>query len=141
MATLEADLDAWCQSYVTAFSAYDAAGIGDHWLFPALIISSGRNLVFKTREHFDANTGGLLDFYKREGVAKAERGVLSCLAMNDDTAAMRVCDAMLDGDGNTIVTWEAAYTLRKTDEGWRAILAAADGELAAWAARGTPLGG
>jgi len=137
---LASELDAWCQSYVTAFSAYDAVGIESHWTFPALIIQGERSLVFKSSDHFTKNTEALLGFYKREGVARADRKLISCMRMGEATAAMTVEDNMLDDAGGEIVSWQAAYVLQQIGGKWRAVSAVADGESAAWAARGTPLG-
>ncbi|MEO1100352.1 MAG: hypothetical protein AAFW65_00750 [Pseudomonadota bacterium] len=137
---LRDELAAWCASYVTAFSAYDSSGVADHWLFPALITQEGRTLLFKDRDKFDANTRSLLSFYSKQGVARAERTLVEAMAMNEDNASMRVEDRMVREDGAVIVSWEAAYVLTRTRKGWRAVLAAADGEMDAWKARGTPLG-
>ena len=141
MADFRAELEAWCLSYVTAFSGYDAAGIAAHWTFPALIVSSGRSLTFKSAEHFNKNTGALLEFYRVHRVDKAVRKVVDVMPMNSETAAMTVADQMLDPEGHVIVGWQAAYVLQRINDDWRAVMALADGEVDAWAARGTPLGG
>ena len=138
--SLEAELAKWCTSYVAAFSRYDAAGIGAHWAFPALIIHDGNRISFNSAKQFSGNTEFLLDFYKRQGVSRADRKVLSCMAMNADTACMTVQDQMLDAAEQEIVGWQAAYVLQHVDNNWRAVCAVADGEAAAWRARGTPLG-
>lgn len=133
-------LDAWCQSYVEAFSAFDATAISAHWAFPALILTGGRRLSLPDRSAFDANTERLLDFYRQQAVARAVRRLEAVFPMGDGQAAIRVEDQMLDAQDAPITGWTASYCLVKTDQGWRACLASADGELAAWAARGTPLG-
>lgn len=140
MIDLQTELDDWCQSYVTAFSAYDADGIAAHWTFPAVILQSGRSMTFKSAEHFSKNTGMLLGFYKVHAVDRAIRSVVDCFAMNDETVAMTVADKMVTATGDVIVTWQAAYVLQRIDGKWRAVMAQADGELSAWAERGTPLG-
>ena len=137
---LEAELTHWCQSYVTAFSAYDAVAIAEHWAFPSLIIHEGGRAVFKTAEHFSKNTAMLLSFYERQGVARAERTLLSLQELGAGAVSMRVWDVMLDSASETITQWEAAYLLQRIDGNWRAVCAAADGEAAAWRSRGTPLG-
>ena len=141
MTDLSREVDAWCQSYVTAFSAYAAPAIGAHWQFPALILRSGRSIPFNSQEQFDANTGALLQFYRAQGVACAKRKLIDCFGVSQDTAAMRVSDEMVTGQGALIVFWEAAYVLNRVNGIWKAVLAVADGELDAWTARGTPLGG
>lgn len=138
--TFEIELSNWCQSYVERFSAYDAGGIEAHWSFPALIVHGDAQVVFKTGEHFTANTENLLSFYKKQGVARADRKLLSCASMGAGAAMITVEDRMLDSSGAEFVTWQASYVLRDTKDGWRAIFAVANGEGAAWIERGTPLG-
>lgn len=137
---LRTELDEWCQSYVTAFSAYDADGIAAHWTFPAVILRGGRSVTFKSAEHFSKNTGMLLGFYKEHAVDRAIRRLVDCFAMTDDTVAMTVADEMVTATGEVIVSWQAAYVMQRVDGKWLAVLAQADGELSAWAERGTPLG-
>ncbi|MEM9738384.1 MAG: hypothetical protein AAF829_00815 [Pseudomonadota bacterium] len=138
---LSSQLKAWCQSYVAAFSAYDVAAISDHWVFPATILVKGSPVVLPSKGLFDKNTETLCTFYRAQGVAKAERNLVSVFSMTQATASIRVADTLLDFSGDTIVAWEAAYTLTLINGHWRACLADAAGEMAAWADRGTPLGG
>lgn len=140
-ATLAEALDAWCQSYVAAFSAYDIPAIGAHWTFPAVILAGGAPVLLASRDKFDRNTDRLCTFYRAQGVTRAQRKLLEHFPMTQTAAAMRVADTMLDAKGGEIVSWQAAYTLTRTPEGWRACLADAGGEMAAWDSRGTPLGG
>lgn len=134
------ELERWCASYVTAFSAYDASGIGGHWAFPAVITQSGRRMSFANQTDFDANTNALLSFYEAQGVKRADRSLIDILLLNGDTAAITVADTMRAEDGSAIVDWRAAYVLQRVGEDWKAVMAVADGELAAWRQRGTPLG-
>ena len=39
--------------------------------------------------------------------------------------------------GVEIAGWQAAYVLQRVSGDWRAVMAVADGETEAWAARGT----
>ncbi|MEM1151002.1 MAG: hypothetical protein AAGI03_10635 [Pseudomonadota bacterium] len=139
--TLATDLDAWCQSYVAAFSDYDIRAISAHWCFPAVILAGGAPVLLGAREKFDRNTERLCAFYRDQGVTRAERSLIKHLPMTAHTAAIIVKDTLLDEAGGKIVSWDAAYTLTLTPDGWRACLADAGGEMAAWTARGTPLGG
>ena len=138
---VRADLEAWCRSYVTAFESYDAEAIAGHWTFPALTTQAGRSFTFKSAEHFAKNTGLLLGFYKAQGVKSVERRVVELLHMSAGAVSMTVQDRMMDADGQEIVAWQAAYVLQRVDGTWKAVAAVADGEVDAWAARGTPLGG
>ncbi len=141
IANLVVELDAWCASYVEAFEAFDVVGIGFHWAFPALIVSGARSLAALDPVSFDRNTKALVDFYERQNARRVERKVLSAAPMGPDTAAMQVADTMMTPEGEPITDWVSAYVLRRTAAGWRAIFADATGEVTAWAARGTPLGG
>ena len=137
---IRAEIEAWCASYVTAFNAYDAEAVGAHWTFPALILQAGRSLSFDSPATFTRNTAMLLGFYQRQGVARVVRRVTGAFEMNAEAVAMTVADEMQDESGAVIVGWEAAYVLQRIGGKWQAAVASADGETAAWAARGTPLG-
>ena len=54
---------------------------------------------------------------------------------------MIVADRMLDATGAVIAEWQASYVLQRVAGTWKAVMAVADGEVDAWTARGTPLGG
>jgi len=105
---LRTTIDNWCQSYVTAFSAFDVEAISKHWAFPALIVAGHQNLTFQSADAFNRNTDGLLGFYRKVGVARAHRKLLTVSEMGQGTASITVADKMVDRDGAQIVTWEAA---------------------------------
>ena len=132
--------EAFCESYVAAFDAFDAAAISAHWQFPALILSHGRQIVFSDADRFLKNTDGLIAFYKREGVHKVVRNVEQVMAVGNGTFAMRVHDRMYNSSGQKLVEWSAGYLLSETETGLKAVVADASGELQAWENRGTPLG-
>ncbi|MEO1662286.1 MAG: hypothetical protein AAFR51_14945 [Pseudomonadota bacterium] len=137
---LRTELEAWCRSYVTAFATYNAEAIAAHWTFPALTTQKGQSFAFKSVDHFATNTSRLLGFYKQQRVDKAVRNVIDLLPMSDDAVAMTVRDEMRDPEGGLIVAWTAAYVMQRVDGAWKAVAAVADGEVTAWAAKGTPLG-
>ena len=120
---------------------FDAVAITAHWSFPALTTQSGRSFAFKSSEHFGKNTDRLLDFYKAQGVALVERELVDCRHLQLGIATMTVADIMFTDAGEEIARWQAAYVLQRVDGAWKAVMAVADGETEAWAARGTPLGG
>ena len=141
LSSLRSDLEAWCASYIDAFMSWDAEAIAGHWAFPALTTQAGRSFAFKSTDHFAGNTQRLLEFYKAQDVAKVERQVVEVLPMSETSVSLTVSDRMKTADGILIASWEAAYVLQAREGQWKAIAAIADGEVAAWAARGTPLGG
>ncbi len=139
--SLQTELADWCQSYVAAFNREDADAIAAHWSFPALTTQAGRAFTFKSAAHFAKNTGTLLGFYRRQNVERVERQLVAAHRLHRDTASMIVDDVMYAPDGAAIARWQAAYVLQRVDGAWKAVMAVADGETEAWAARGTPLGG
>jgi ketosteroid isomerase-like protein len=141
LSDLKTDLDAWCQSYVAAFNSEDAEAIAAHWTFPAVTTQKGRSYAFKSADHFAKNTSLLLGFYRAQRVDRVARRIVDVLALHQDAVSLTVADAMFTDDGTEIVHWQAAYVLQRIDGNWKAVMAVADGETEAWAARGTPLGG
>ncbi|MEM7328806.1 MAG: hypothetical protein AAF437_08715 [Pseudomonadota bacterium] len=139
--SLRSEVEEWCQSYVSAFADYDAAGISAHWTYPALTTQAGRSFVFRSREHFTKNTVRLLAFYRGQSVVQVARTVIDVQSMHTDAVSMTVLDRMYTDSGEEIVRWQAAYVLQRVDGEWKAVMAVADGETEAWMARGTPLGG
>ncbi|MEO9968317.1 MAG: hypothetical protein ABJG15_00585 [Hyphomonadaceae bacterium] len=137
---LRGELEAWCAHYIEAFMAFDAEAIGAAWTYPATVNQAGRIFVFEDQERFVRNTKKLCEFYKRQGVARAERRVVEVLSLGKDTASMLVSDIMYDAAGSALAQWQAGYTLVRIDGDWKAVFAVADGETESWAARGTPLG-
>lgn len=138
---LRRELEAWCQSYVGAFNAGEADAIAGHWSFPALTTQAGRSFAFKSAEHFAKNTDRLLGFYRAQHVDRVERALVECHMLHENAAAMTVSDVMYSPTSEIIARWQAAYVLQRVQGAWKAVMAVADGETEAWAARGTPLGG
>lgn len=136
----EDEIALWCQSYVEAFSAFDAKAIAAHWDYPASVLQAGRLFSFPDQESFAKNVNKLCGFYRRQNVVSAVRTLSEFFVLSGGVVSIRVEDQMLSVTGRKIISWPAAYTLRKTKDGWRAIFAVADGETQAWAALGTPLG-
>lgn len=134
------ELEAWCASYVAAFERSDSKLIAEHWIFPAVTTQAGQSFAFKSAEHFEKNTDRLLGFYQRQGVVSVHRRVLNHFDMSPTAVAMTVADEMRNASGAALASWGAAYVLQRNQGEWRAVAAIADGEVDAWAARGTPLG-
>jgi hypothetical protein len=125
---LRKELETWCASYVAAFEAFDVPAIGAHWMFPAMIVSGTYQGILSDAGAFNKNTAHLTSFYKRQNVQGVTRSVLDCSMLAEQTAVMRVQDAMSSPKGDKIAEWVSAYVLKKTSPGWRAIFADATGE-------------
>ena len=134
-------LEALCERYAAAFESQKASSISESWDMPAQITVHDRNIVFSTREKFDANTDMLLAFYVRQGVKKVSRRLENVLKLAQDAAAITVLDKVFGGDGSLICAWRAAYLVRRNAQGaWQNVSGVADGEVEAWRAIGVELG-
>jgi hypothetical protein len=134
-----AQVDAFFQDYAGAFSRRDVDRICQLWDYPAFMSYEGRQAALD-RDAFRTNTEALCAFYDRQGLARAEKQVLELARLTATTASVRTEDRLYDAAGRLIAQWEHVYLLSETADGLRAAAALPDNELAAWRARGTPLG-
>jgi hypothetical protein len=138
--TLEHAIVAFFQLYASAFSECDVDKITSLWSFPAYISAEEQAAVYVDAGAFRDNTEKLCDFYKSMGLVVAKKDVLTIEELYSGIVVARTKDELYDSDGKLIAHWEHVYLLRNTDSGWRAITAVADGEMAAWRAKGISLG-
>lgn len=127
--------------YGDAFTRKDHETLADQWIFPCYITQQIGPAYFKDRESFVKNLGHLSAFYDAQGVAVAKGTVTEARAKYDGVIEALVDYTLNDAKNETIAAWLTTYVLRRTDDGWKACFAIADGEIDAWAARGTPIGG
>ena len=133
------ELEIFFAGYSEAFSRGDVASICSLWAFPALFVARS-NRAALDEEAFRANTEAILAAYRERGVARAEKKVLAAEQLFDGLWLVRTADRLTDAGGRDVASWEHCYLLSRTGEGLRAVAAMPDGELAAWRAKGTPLG-
>ena len=123
--------------YVNAFARSDADALSELWDAVGLFPSPTGNFAME-RQAFRDHCVTLMDFYCRQGVVRPEGELLSATELFPNVAQARMAYRML-GKGNELVAeWEHVYILRRGDR-WRVSLTIADGELAAWAAKGAQL--
>ena len=79
-----------------------------------------------------------MDFYRTQGVVQPVGALLSTTELFPNVAEARMAYRMQGAGDELIAEWEHVYILRRTDR-WRVTLTIADGEMAAWAARGVQL--
>jgi len=132
------EIAAFFERYVDAFARRDADALSELWepvgLFPA---PSGNFAM--PREAFRAHCATLMEFYHRQGVVRPCGELLLASELFPNVAQARMAYRML-GEGDELVAqWEHVYILRRSDDRWRISLTIADGEMAAWAARGAQL--
>ena len=132
-------IHAYFRDYVGAFSRGDVDAVVGLWRFPATISTRERTVAFD-EPGFRKNVEALCSFYRRQGMAEARKTVSASLHLAPNVASVTTEDSLLDGTGNLIAAWSHGYLLREDEDGIHAIAAIADGEVEAWAARGTPLG-
>jgi hypothetical protein len=126
-------------AYTAAFMRHDSDALVAAWAFPAAIAGPKGNAVFDAPA-LRRNVEALFGFYDRQGVASVTATVAASTMLGDDVVLSQTDYAMLDADGAVIAAWQTPYLLRATADGLKAFCAVADSEVAAWAARGTPMG-
>lgn len=134
-----AQVEEFFERYAQAFSRFDVDAVCDLWAYPAYFAGRGKRASLD-EEQFRANKHALCAFYKSQGMAGAGKRVVDFSPLTETVASVRTADEIVDDAGATIINWEHAYLVSETPDGLRAIVAMPDHELAAWRARGTPLG-
>ena len=135
--TFQDEIAAFFDSYVDAFARWDADAVCDLWEPVGLFPSPGGNVAMD-RQTFRGHCAGLMDFYRQHGVVRPVGELLSATELFPHEAEARMAYRMKGEDAETVAEWEHVYLLRRTDR-WRVTLTIADGEMAAWAARGAQL--
>ena len=131
------EVAAFFAQYIDAFARQNADALSELWEPVGLFPSPGGNFAMP-REAFRKHCGTLMDFYRRQGVLRPVGRLLSASELFPNVAEARMAYRML-GEGDVpIAEWEHVYILRRSDR-WRVSLTIADGEMAAWAARGAAL--
>jgi hypothetical protein len=126
-------------AYAKAFTAMDVDEVCARWSYPAFMAARGKQATLDEAA-FRTNTVALCDFYRAQGVARAEKRVLELVRLTETTSTVRTADTLFDAKGDLVAAWEHVYLLTETPVGVRVAVALPDGELAAWRSRGTPLG-
>lgn len=131
------EIEDFFTAYVEAFARNDADALSELWDEVGLFPAPTGNFAME-RQAFRAHCVTLMDFYRRQGVLRPEGTVLSATELFPDVAEVRMAYRMHGAGGELVAAWEHVYILRKRDR-WRVSLTIADGEMAAWAAKGVPL--
>lgn len=139
--SIDSSISEFFDAYAAAFTDLNIGAIAKLWQFPAYITTEGKSAAYEEPVAFQKNIVQLCDFYQRQGLALARKTLLDVTPLYPRLVMARTKDELFDGDDGLINSWEHSYILRLTEGGWKAIAAFADGEIASWRARGTPLGG
>lgn len=131
------EISAFFAEYIDAFARQDADALSELWEPVGLFPSPGGNFAMP-REAFRQHCGTLMDFYRRQGVVRPTGQLLSASELFSDVVEARMAYRMLGEGDEPIAEWDHVYILRRSDR-WRVSLTIADGEMAAWAARGAAL--
>ena len=135
--TFQDDVAAFFDGYVDAFARWDADAVCDLWEPVGLFPSPTGNFAMD-RATFRDHCAALMDFYRKQGVVRPAGELLSAAELFPNVAEARMAYHMQGEGDEVIAAWEHVYVLRRTDR-WRVTLTIADGEMAAWAARGAHL--
>jgi ketosteroid isomerase-like protein len=135
--TFQDEIAAFFASYVDAFARHDADALSELWEPVCLFPSPTGNFALP-REAFRDHCVTLMDFYLQQGVVQPLGELLSAVELFPNVAQARMA-YRTHGDGEALIAeWEHVYILRRSDR-WQISLTIADGEMAAWAARGAHL--
>jgi len=135
--TIQNEIETFFVSYVDAFARNDADALSELWDSVGLFPSPTGNFAME-RHAFRDHCVTLMDFYRKQGVVQPVGNLLSVAELFPNVAEARMAYRMLGEGDELIAAWEHVYILRRTDR-WRVSLTIADGEMAAWAARGAEL--
>lgn len=123
--------------YVDAFAHEDADILSALWDEVGLFPTPTGNFAMP-RSAFRDHCARLFGFYRAQGVVRPEGALLSADELFPGVAQARMAYRMMGADGAPVAEWEHIYILRHTDA-WRVSLSIADGEMAAWTAKGVQL--
>lgn len=123
--------------YVDAFARNDADALSGLWDAVGLFPSPTGNFAME-RQAFRDHCVTLMDFYRGQGVVRPEGELLSATELFPNVAQARMAYRMHGAGDELVAEWEHIYILRRSDR-WRVTLTIADGEMAAWAAKGAQL--
>lgn len=135
--TFHEDITAFFAEYIDAFACEDADALSELWDAVGLFPSPGGNFAME-RQAFRDHIVTLMGFYRQQGVVRPEGELLSATELFPNVAQARMAYRMLDEGGELVAEWEHVYILRRSDR-WRVSLTIADGEMAAWTAKGATL--
>ncbi|WP_033294513.1 hypothetical protein [Amycolatopsis jejuensis] len=135
--TFQDEIAAFFESYVDAFARFDADAVAALWEPVGLFPSATGNSAMDVQE-FRGHCGNLMDFYRSQGVARPEGKLLTATELFPGVAEARMAYRVWGENEELIAEWEHVYLLRRSDR-WLVTLTIADGEMAAWTARGAKL--
>lgn len=135
--TFQDEIAAFFDDYVDAFARSDADALSELWEPVGLFPSPSGNFAMP-REAFRDHCVTLMDFYRRQGVLRPIGQLLSASELFPNVAEARIAYRMQGEGDELIASWEHVYIMRRSGR-WRVSLTIADGEMAAWAARGVQL--
>lgn len=137
LVTFRDEITEFFSHYVDAFTREDADALGELWDEIGLFPTPTGNFAME-RSAFRDHCGTLFAFYRSQGVVRPEGALLSVDELFPGVAQARMAYRMMGADGAPVAEWEHVYILRHTDR-WRVSLTIADGEMAAWTAKGVQL--
>ncbi len=137
----DADIAVFFSHYAAASTRGDVTTVVEAWSLPATISTAEHGpVVLADSGAFRRNTDALCAFYAREGVTRAEKRVVSIQRLSATAASVIAAGTLSDASGRPVAMREHGYLVRSQDGRIAAFAAVADGEVAAWSARGTSLG-
>jgi hypothetical protein len=135
--TFHEEIAGFFVEYVDVFARDDADALTRLWEAVVLFSSPTGNFAME-RDAFRNHSVKLMEFYRGQGVVRPEGKLLSATEIFPNVAQARMAYRMRGEADELIAEWEHVYALRRSDR-WRLSLTIADGEMAAWSAKGALL--
>ena len=132
--SVQDEIKAFFGDYIDAFARNDADALSELWDAVGLFPSPTGNFAMERKDLRD-HLVTLMDFYRRQGVVRPKGELLSADELFPGVVQARMAYGMIGEGDDPVAGWDHVYILRRTDR-WRVSLTIADGEMAAWAARG-----
>lgn len=129
------EINSFFVDYVDAFVRNNAEALSDLWDATGVFPSPTGNFA-KNWQAFRDHCVTLMDFYRQEGVIRHVGELLFANELSPNVAQACMAYQMYRAGDELVAEWEHVYILRRTDR-WRVSLTIADGEIAAWSAKGT----
>jgi ketosteroid isomerase-like protein len=125
MASTEDEIRDTYTEYLAAFHTLEAEAVAPFFDPPSLFVAEGSSVQLTNREEVVRFFRDLIERLKTRNYAHSEVSDLSVDRLSESLATARGLAIRFARDGRELERLGAAYTLRKTSEGWKFVTAVA----------------
>ncbi|MBC8281074.1 MAG: nuclear transport factor 2 family protein [Chloroflexi bacterium] len=121
MDELELEVDQLFDDYFRDFGNLDLDAIVDYFHLPCMFTTPFGVFVFTTASEVDGFWRPRFDDLRKQDFGHTERSEASIKVLTDDTAIASSLATRFGKDGKQIERRGAAFTVRKTEAGWKIV--------------------